>query len=352
MPRNLSANSHFVLFSIGRGNAGFLRTGLNQGFILDMGKSEEFSPANFVRRHLAPTLSPYRGKRIAQAVLSHPHLDHVLECGELSSGSSLDPVLLTCPNDRSEEHAVDWSRIQTPGDPETILETYRTLYGTREPPLQSIKYESARLLPGLEYGLYFVSPRTCGQLHPSDDNEYGNSLSIVLYFKHGQTSLLVPGDITPPALELILEDSPEVEKRFTRFDPQETSRHSGWHRETSDQPSLGTLLSEHGLTVLVAPHHGLESCFPERLFDTVADGKPEIVLLSEKRHMSQADGSIDARYQSETGAKGHVVDVEGSLERRRSLSTSGGHHVLVRFSPSGIRVHAYRDPRRLIELMS
>ena len=61
MPRNLSANSHFVLFSIGRGNAGFLRTGLNQGFILDMGKSEEFSPANFVRRHLAPTLSPYRG---------------------------------------------------------------------------------------------------------------------------------------------------------------------------------------------------------------------------------------------------------------------------------------------------
>jgi hypothetical protein len=39
-----SFDTHIWLFSIGRGNAAFLRTGLNHGFVIDMASGEEFVP--------------------------------------------------------------------------------------------------------------------------------------------------------------------------------------------------------------------------------------------------------------------------------------------------------------------
>src|SRR5437879_1499291 len=49
MPWENSAETHIWIFNVGRGNAAFIRTGLNHGLILDMACSDEFSPAQFVR---------------------------------------------------------------------------------------------------------------------------------------------------------------------------------------------------------------------------------------------------------------------------------------------------------------
>lgn len=99
------------VFGVGRGNAAFVRSALNQGFIADMGAGVDFSPAEFIEKTFATDLDPYekpssetdknaRPAKIAQAILSHPHTDHITECEHLGNGEELYPSLLTCPHDK------------------------------------------------------------------------------------------------------------------------------------------------------------------------------------------------------------------------------------------------------------
>lgn len=72
-----SVSTQIWIFSVGRGDAAIIRTGLNQGFILDM-NATGFDPAGFIKRNLVPKLDWYQDPqgvdhKIAQAILSHPH---------------------------------------------------------------------------------------------------------------------------------------------------------------------------------------------------------------------------------------------------------------------------------------
>ena len=69
--RKDSLSTHIWIFSVGRGNAAFIRTGLNQGFILDM-NSLDFDPAEFIKKNFVSKLDAYNSKKIAQAVLRIP----------------------------------------------------------------------------------------------------------------------------------------------------------------------------------------------------------------------------------------------------------------------------------------
>ena len=109
----MSLSTHIFVFAIGRGSAAFVRSGLKQGFILDMGGGGLFDPARFVVKRLVPGLDEYKKNTIAQAVLSHPHKDHIAQCGSLAKGK-LYPTLLTCPTDHPDlasHEQVDWSRL-------------------------------------------------------------------------------------------------------------------------------------------------------------------------------------------------------------------------------------------------
>jgi len=286
MPWENSAETHIWIFNVGRGNAAVVRTGLNHGFTIDMACSDEFSPAAFIEATFSKKLSKYKDFRIAQAILSHPHRDHIQECEQLRDGKRLHPQLLTCPNDKQSGEEVDWDRIKDDREGSAeLLQTYRDLFKKRVPPLQTILYESnTRLASALEYGLYYLRPPVCHELHPDDDNEYGNALSILFYLRYGVNTILLPGDMTPEGMERILDDGKGVEKRFTIFEPNFSEDHPNWHQETSDQPGLDSILDEYGLSILVAPHHGLESCFSQKLYHAMKDGKPQLVVISEKRH--------------------------------------------------------------------
>jgi hypothetical protein len=354
-----SLSTHIWIFSVGRGLAAFVRSALNQGFIIDMGASDEFSPAAFVEDALVPRLSGYgKGKRrIAQAILSHPHSDHITECERLTSGS-MHPVLLTCPHDKdlpsgSTDEKLNWNRIVNPSGSERLIEQYRSLYEGRELPLQTICFESDRTVPNLEYGVYYVTPPVCEDLHESDDNKYGNATSLIAYFRQGDHTVLLPGDITPEAMSQVLEDGEGVEKRYSVFDRSFTHKHPRWHEQTSDQPSMRSLLERRGLTVLVAPHHGLESGYPEALFDCVRGGRPALVVISERKHTKKTDGKIDQRYYSERGAVGLPVEIEGRGEKRRVLSTVSGHHILIVFSGTGLpKIYAEKQTGQLLRKLS
>ncbi len=102
-----AAATHLWVFAVGRGNAAFVRSALNHGFLIDTGTEESFSPTDFVEHQLVPQLTKFKKRSIAQAVLSHPHSDHIAECGRLEEGA-LYPHFLTCPHDKpSEGGAVD-----------------------------------------------------------------------------------------------------------------------------------------------------------------------------------------------------------------------------------------------------
>jgi len=351
MSWSTSLQTYIWVFSIGRGNAIFVRTGLNQGFVLDMGGGTLFDPARFIREHFVPQLDKYQNAAIAQTVLSHPHADHIAQCEEASDGKALRPALLTCPNDKTQSESLDWSRIEDPiGQNKELIDTYKKLFERRNPPLQTICYDSPRTIPNLEYGIFYVRPPVCDKLH-TEDTKYGNATSIVFYLRHGSHSILVPGDITPEAMNIILDQGYGLEKRYTVFDSSAEERYPNWHVETKEQPSLRSVLGSRGLSILVAPHHGLESCFCPELFDAMNGGKPRLNVISERRQKNTTPGRIHPRYQSQDGASGENVEIEGTTERRYSVTTVGGHHILIVFSGTGRpRVYADPNPDRLLEI--
>lgn len=344
------------VFNTERGLCVSIRFPHNIGVVYDLGRSNEFSPISFIEDNIAPCLNKcYNNASIAQCFLSHPHTDHISDIVAVSDESrKVYPHLLTCPNDKADDEAVDFSRLENE-DNKIILEKYRESYSKRNLPLQTLNADTAisyAYAPNVEYGFYYVRPPRVAEIHEADDHLYGNGLSLVLYLRHGNQSLLIPGDVTPDVMKEILAETQYVEKRYTKFSKADASNQADWHLKNSSQPSLKDLLSQRGLSVLIAPHHGLESCYSEELFKAIRDNKPMLNVISEKRHLSESDGRVDARYQSEFGASGLKVDIDGSTEKRYSVSTREGHHILIIFRGTDGAPHVYlrKEPSDLLDI--
>lgn len=345
------------IFSVGRGNAAFIRTGLNQGFLLDM-NATDFDVADFVEKNFVPKRSKYKENAIAQAVLSHPHGDHIAQCERLQKGKPLYPTLLTCPHDKDfrdggdSKEKLNWKRIKNRATDTAAVEAYKGLYKDRYPPLQTIEFASKLTIPNIEYGLYYIQPPKCEAVHQSDDNAYGNSTSTMFYLRHGSNSILFPGDMTPEGMQHILGEREGTQKRYTVFDRQSAAAHPEWHLKSFDQPGLKALLRDRGLSILVAPHHGLESCYSPDLYAAIRAGRPQLVVISERRKRNDDDssGNVHANYSSEAGASGLDVEIEGNrILGERTQSTVNGHHILIVFEASGApRVFAEKDPAKLL----
>jgi len=306
---------------------------------------------HIMARNIAPRLTPYEDSRIAQCFLSHPHADHIAEVDEVIKDGDDAPVLcphfLTCPNDKCEGEEVDFGRIIT-DDNREIIDRYRASYKDRCPPLQTLSKAVPCGAAEVEYGLYYMRPPEVNKVHPDSDQLYGNGLSLVVYLRHGNQSILIPGDVTPDVLRAIINCGDRIERRYTYFaSPKDSDE---MHVTTADQPKLRDLLEERGLSVLIAPHHGLESGYCRELFDAMKGGKPAINVISEKRHLSTADGIVDPRYQSKDGAIGVEVDIDGEKDRRYSVSTRDGHHILILFKGTDQKPHVYlrSDPKDLL----
>jgi hypothetical protein len=342
MPWETSLDTFVWIFNVGRGSAAFVRTPLNQGILIDISCSEFFSTSDFIIDNLHTKLDEYKNHKIAQAILTHPHHDHISDCGPLKENEKLYPTLLTCPNDRLTAEAVNWTRIKN-RDGNKSLSKYRDLFEKRQPGLQTIEYESKYTTPqDLEYGIYYVRPPVCERIH-KDDNEYGNALSIVTYLRYGKNSILLPGDITPLAMEKILNQSEGVEKRFTVFSKTAQVQKPKWITETCDQPSLKGRLGTYGLSVLVASHHGLESCYSPELYAAIKGGKPDLVAISEAYAVGEGQGNIHSAYQSRDGANGVTVKTRGKDSLAYSVTTKSN-HILIRFNGSGVP-RVYREER-------
>ncbi len=342
------------VFNTGRGLAVCVRFPHDVGLLYDLGSSERFSPTGFIAEHIKPRLRTFGNCPVGQVVLSHPHADHIAEISAIAEKSSCYPKLLTCPHDKGPDEGpderVNFTRVNNPASAADLVEEYREVFKPRRLPLQTIESETDNPVPNVEYGIYYLRPPECDKLHPEDDQAYSNAMSLVLYIRHGLQSVLIPGDITPEAMERVLAGGKGVEKRYTYFGDLPKGMPNSINLCTSSQPDLGDLLSERGLTLLVAPHHGLESGFCEALFDCMKGGKPTLNIISEKRHLKDTDGKVDTNYQGEDGAHGVKVDVEGTVEDRYSVSTRDGHHILavLRGTQPRLEVRLRKDAEELL----
>lgn len=354
-----SQRSHIWVFNVGRGLCIFIRTALNQGIMYDFGSSEDFKPSDFLKKHIVPYLDKYKKCRIAQSIISHPHADHISNVSCLTEpdieNAPFRPELHTCPHDKTvgsaKPEALDWNRIKNPKESESNIDIYKSFYAKRNLPIQTILYDSTRSIPNLEYGLYYVRPPVVDEIFPDNDQEYGNGTSLVVLYRHGFHTLLIPGDINPNTLKHMLDEGTGLEKRYTVFDRRQNALHPAWHQISDDQPSLKSFLGNNGLSILVAPHHGLESGFSEDLYRAIKDGKPGLVVISEKRHLLDTDGKVDPFYQSPDGARGQKVYIEGNEENRYSVSTRDGHYILILFQGTGGQPEIYleKDPNVLLK---
>ena len=355
----LSQRSHIWIFNVGRGLCIFIRTALNQGIMYDLGSSEDFKPTDFLKDNIIPYLDRYKNCRVAQTIISHPHADHITNINCLTDPdrdkSPFYSSLHTCPHDKTEGSAkpetIDWNRIKNPKGSENNLEIYKSLYDGRKLPLQTICYESPRSIPNIEYGLYYVRPPVVSKIYPDKDQEYGNGTSLVIFFRHGFHTVLIPGDMNPDTFKHLLDEGEGLEKRYTIFDRRQNTTHPRWHETSGDQPLLKSLLNNRGLSILLAPHHGLKSGFSEDLYKAMKDEKPGLVVISEKRHLSDTDGEVELFYQTPEGAKGQKVYIEGKEENRYSVSTRDGHHILILFQGTGGQPEVYleKDPEVLLK---
>ncbi len=360
IPTWVSSNkSHIWIFNVERGVFIFIRTALNQGIIYDFGSSTDFKPSEFLEKYLIPYLDKYKKRNIAQTIISHPHADHISDIKCLVKPdiekSLFYAELHTCPHHKTEgaekPEALNWDRVKNPEGNEENIEIYKSLYKGRKLPLQTICYESKRSIPNLEYGLYYVRPPVVDKIFPDNDQDYVNGTSLVIYYRHGFHSILFTGDINPDAFEYLLEEDEGLEKRYTIFDRRQSSLHPNWHERSEDQPSLQYLLGTYGLSILVAPHHGLESGFSEDLYISMKYEKPGLVVISEKRHLLDKDGKVDPFYQSPDGAIGQMVCIEGKEEKHFSVSTRNNHHILIVFQGTGgwPEIFLEKDPKELLK---
>src|SRR5439155_1248755 len=157
---------------------------------------------------------------------------------ELADGD-LHPALLTCPHNKdfpdgkASNEKLNWDRVKNQEKDEGIVDTYKELYKDRQLPLQTIKFDSSRTIPNLEYGIYYVRPPVCEKIHETDDNAYGNSTSIMFYLRHSSNSILFPGDMTPEGMQRVLKGGTGVEKRYTKFNREWTQAHPDSHSSSN-----------------------------------------------------------------------------------------------------------------------
>ncbi len=323
------------VFDVGRGIATFVRTPENYGLNIDCGGDGDNRPLARVEKLVMPRLGKYQGKDIAQAVMSHPHTDHYRDIHRMVTW---DPAYITCPNDKEPiedypDERFNFDLLRTKEEDEPLLEVYKECYdGTgdyreRKLPLQVPAFGVK--VPNFQYGLFYIRPPTAEDDLPKDD--YVNNCSIMAFIRYGRSSILLPGDMMTSGMDHAINTGSESRLSGTK-------RGEAARVKTVDEKAFNKWIREHGCKFLVAPHHGLESAWPEALFDVLDDEGHQVslALVSEKSNPGENDGEVDGRYSSEDYVKGYDVwNDSKKCKKRLSVTTRSDGNILMAIPQTG-----------------
>jgi beta-lactamase superfamily II metal-dependent hydrolase len=340
-------NKQYMLvwvFDVGRGNCGFVRTPSQHGILLDCGG--ENSVISMIKKYLLPRCREQKWvakngnekrTRIGQVIISHPHVDHFRNIAEVIG---LDPILLTCPHDKQASYfepneCVDWELIQNPEGSEELLELYRSSYEGRNLPLQVFSPTSQ--VPHLTYGIFYIRPPECEPVdswYGDEDSglpkkDYGNNISIMTYFRFNKNSIFFPGDIMASGMKHALKVGCENRLVGDGIAAKFAKR--------SGSPEMLRKWINSGCSILVAPHHGLESGYSREFFLSLPVDDPRVcaVLISEKAKSSKDEGNVHSYYQNSKKVKGiSVIREDGTRVNKLSITTRTDGNCLIGFRGS------------------
>lgn len=264
-------------------------------FVVDLGKSSDFSPVDDFLLPLAKERcfhkDPNKGYKfkLDQLFLSHLDNDHTADYAAFDENFTAG--YMTCPSDNPKM--------------DSKFRINRDKIGELTENKKAILAEMSRRTPSNPLPLKTIIPNTdLSFIYPQNvegdsdlDSGYANNISLALFLELGEKTILLPGDLLKDGTEYLIDNNSHFRN----------------------------LLSSKGVDYLVAPHHGLQSSFSSTLFETIKDGKTRLNIISEKTRESDSDENrtdVDGRYYSSDYSTG-----DNALGQH-GVKTSQGHIVV------------------------
>jgi beta-lactamase superfamily II metal-dependent hydrolase len=265
-----------IVFDVEHGFSSFVKSPNGYGLLIDFGSRGFFSPVKWIRGNYnlqKGNIEPFEGRRIAEAFVSHLHMDHFDDVGSLKNldkpkhlyrDKKVVPMLEKRINAEKDERN------------RTILTNFKNFQAeyTKDP--------ECEVDWGFDSFHYFQLPYDAAQEVSSDDNKLINNRSYVVAVQFGQKKILFPGDI-------------EVE---------------GWIK-AFEYPRFASTVK--GTSFFVASHHGHKSGFTSEILKYT--GKPDVYIVSTR----SGDEAVDTSYSKAELSNGCLV--EGERYRSRIIST-------------------------------
>lgn len=294
-----------VIFNVGGAFSAYLELDENK-IVIDLGKSDEFNP---VTNFLLPLAERKFGKsdhdeskyHIEQAFLSHLDNDHISSIEDFDEFFNPHYLTTPCEHPRQEgifniildfftdenenrDKVLELMRLRLPGYGREIREDYDNPLIVHENYIENVN-------------LYYI-PAGSLEEHGNLKEKYSNNTSLVLFLNINGHTVLIPGDVMDDGMEYLINNNSDLLENLQMF----------------------------GVDFLIAPHHGLETSFPESLFKTVKGGKiNRLNIIPEKRRsiLSLENRSdVDGRYYSDNYCLG-----DNDLGQK-GVKTSNGHIVI------------------------
>lgn len=286
-----------VIFNVGGALSCYLE-GYGTSVVVDLGKSESFSPVDDFLVPLFEQRNNTKGDdgkyQISQLIISHPHKDHISDIK--SFDEHFNPYLLTTPNSNSDvsSEIINWSLLDTPDDDD--VKYLKKMLTHRQPPLRG---------HSTDITISYLYPKYVENDEALSAESYNNNISIATFIKMGGYGVFFPGDIQKEGMTALL-------------DKENSSNVVNGNK-------LRTKLKYDGVDFLVCPHHGLRSAFSTVLFSTMKDGKTQkLNIISEKETSDDDTRIVDSRYSTKDYCLGdnNLSTEESPVYERK---TTNGH---------------------------
>jgi len=269
-----------IIFNVEHGFCSFIKSPNDYGLLVDFGSRGYFSPVKWVRGnyHLQKgNIELFEGRRIAEAFVSHLHMDHFDDVGSLKEQDKPKHLY----RDKKTLPFIE-KKIETEKDErnKTILVNFKNFQADYSEEVErDVDW-------GFDLFKHFQVPYTDAEEASAGAEKLINNRSYIVVVQFAGKKILFPGDI-------------EVE---------------GW-KKAFDYSPFKKIVKD--TNFFIASHHGHKSGFTSEILEYT--GIPDIFVVSAK----SGDEAIDSSYSKPELSNGYLVQGEGSKSRMISTREKG-----------------------------
>lgn len=290
-----------VIFDVGNASCNYICSPNKYAMMIDCGASNEKpNPVDFIlgRNHGDGEVlkaKPYRtagGKSYPLALLhiTHPDDDHVRNAERICN--ELTPYLMR------HKYAENYD------DADGINEFYRRKLDSE------YRGNNPEVIDwGFDKNEEFSIPISIVKSDPGLKSKVRNNSSIIRYIKYNGVRFLFTGD-----LETV-----------------------GWEWLSKNDASFASLMRE-GIDVLIAPHHGHDSGFPEALFDLT--GNVKVIILSKDTEASKEDSDVYSGYSNYADGESYYNLNDKHFYEGKVMTTRSNGNIYIIVDSDGLSIMA------------